>query len=259
MKKLLKHRVVLVTGGGSGTGRQSAILFAHEGAKIIIANRRKENGEETVQIIKNNNNEAIFIQTDISKENQVINLMKEIELKYGKLDCAFNCGGIAGKKKEIINFQQKEWNKIIDINLRGTFLLLKHEINQMLKQKERKIQFQGTIVNMASVSGILGRPQRCAYNASRSGIISLTKTAAIEYIKKGIRINSVSPGAINTELFNEFTFGNRAIKKQYAESHPIGRIAEPEEIANAVLFLLSDMSSFIVGHNLVCDGGATII
>jgi A-factor type gamma-butyrolactone 1'-reductase (1S-forming) len=142
----------------------------------------------------------------------------------------------------------------MDTNLKGTFLLLKYEIEQMLKQ-----QTKSTIVNMASVNGLLGRPERCAYNSSRSGVIGLTRTAAIEYIQKGIRINAVAPAAVKTDLFDRYTHDDYNIQKKYAEMHPIGRVSEANEIAEAVLWLCSDKSSFVVGHILVLDGGFTLL
>jgi NAD(P)-dependent dehydrogenase (short-subunit alcohol dehydrogenase family) len=249
---LLENKVTIITGGGSGIGRASALLFAKEGAKVVIAGRRTEKLEETINMIKNQKGEAAYIQTDISKKDQVINLINYTIEKYNKIDCAFNCGGIDGKKATIDETEEEEWNKIIDINLKGTFLLLKYEIKQMLKQG------YGTIVNMESVCSVIGRPGRCAYNASRHGVSGLTKTAAIEYANKGIRINAVAPGSIKTDIYHRSTKGDTELEKAYAKSHPIGRVGEPEEVAAAVLWLCTDAASFVIGHTLFVDGGFTI-
>lgn len=253
MSDLLKNKVTIVTGGGSGIGRASAILFAKEGAKVVVANRSVEKGEDTVNIIKEMGGEAHFVMTDVGKKDDIINLITKTVEIFGRLDCAFNCAGIDGVKKNIIDIEEEEWNEVIDTNLKGTFFLLKHEIKQMLKQG-----YSGTIVNMASINGLFGRTKRTPYNSSRSGIISLTKTTALEYIKDKIRINCIAPAAVNTDLFIKYTKGDKDIMKQYADAHPIGRICSPEEIAEAVLWLLSEKSSFVVGHTLVIDGGASI-
>lgn len=254
MDQLLKEKVVLVTGAGSGIGRASAILFAKEGAKVIISNRRAEKGNETVKMIEDNGGIAFFIQADLSNKESIVDLIDKSVEKFGKIDCAFNCAGTDGIKKPIVDLEEDEWDEVIDTNLKGTFLLLKFEIMQMLKQGNA-----GTIVNMSSIYGLVGRQGRASYNSSRSGIIALTKTAALENIQKGIRINCVAPGAVKTDLFQKFTKGDEKTIQEYANAHPIGRVAEPEEIAEAALWLLSDRSSFVVGHTLVIDGGFTIV
>ena len=253
MSDLFKNKVTIVTGGGSGIGRASAILFAKEGALVVIANRSVDRGEEAVNIIKEMGGEAHFVKTDICKKDDIINLITKTVEIFGRLDCAFNCAGIDGVKKNITDIEEEEWNEVIDTNLKGTFFLLKYEIKQMLKQGHG-----GTIVNMASINGLLGRPKRTPYNSSRSGIISLTKTTALEYIKDKIRINCVAPAAVDTDLFLKYTKGSSDIMKQYESAHPIGRICTPEEVAEAALWLLSEKSSFVVGHTLVIDGGASI-
>lgn len=251
MGVILDGKIVLVTGAGSGIGRAAAVLFANEGAKVIVANRRIENGNETVEMIQNAGGEAIFIQTDVSKKEQVEILISTIIKKYGRLDCAFNNGGVDGKPASIVDCEEEDWDMIIDINLKGTFLLLKYEIKQML------FQGYGSIVNMSSICGTIARPNRCAYNASRHGVDGLTKTAAIEYSNKGIRVNAVAPGSIRTDIFYRSTKGNPEKEKIYAEGHPIGRIGEPEEVAAAALWLCSDAASFVTGSILYVDGGVT--
>ncbi|NJN11494.1 MAG: glucose 1-dehydrogenase [Richelia sp. RM1_1_1] len=248
--KLLNGKITIVTGGGSGIGRASAILFAQHGSHVVIASRRVGKGEETVSEIRQNGGTADFIQTDISDERQVQDLIQQTLNKYKKIDCAFNCAGYDGKRRPITEMTLCEWDRIIETNLRGSFLLLKYEIEAMLENST------GTIVNMGSISGKIGRPGRGAYNASRAAIINLTKTAAIEYIKKGIRINAVGPGPTRTDIFSNMTDGLEPSKvKKYEALHPIGRICEPFEVAEAALWLLSEKSSFVVGHTLMVDGG----
>lgn len=253
MSKILEGKTALITGGGSGIGRAAAILFANEGAKVVVANRRLKNGDETVAMIRKAGGEAIFIQTDVSKREQVENLVATIIQKYGRLDCAFNNGGIDGKPAAIVECEEEDWDTIIDINLKGTFLLMKSEIRQMLSQGT------GAIVNMSSICATNVRPNRCAYNASRYGVEGLTKTAALEYSSKGIRVNAVAPGSIRTDIFYRSTKGNPEKEKLYLQGHPIGRIGEPEEVAAAALWLCSDAASFVTGTILMVDGGATII
>ena len=247
---LLQDKVVIITGGGSGIGRASALLFSEHGARIIVANRNQEKGLETLSLIQNNGGTAEFVQTDIQQEEDIQNLIAIAISNYNRIDCAFNCAGYEGERTALINTETIQWNDIFNTNTRGTFLLLKYEIPAMVKTGG------GTIVNMSSISGLIGRPGRSAYNASRAAIINLTKTAALESIKKGVRINAVAPGATNTDIFARMTDGLIKEKvKQYEKIHPIGRIAEPREIAEAFLWLLSDKSSFVVGHSLMVDGG----
>ena len=249
-KKLLEDKVTIVTGGASGIGRASALLFSKHGAHVIVANRRVEKGKETVSIIQNNGGSAEFIQTDIANEHHVTSLIDTAMHEHNRIDCAFNCAGYEGMRAPLIKTDTSHWSEIFDTNTKGTFLLLKHEIPAMAATGG------GTIVNMSSISGLIGRPGRSAYNASRAAIINLTKTAALESIRSGVRINAVGPGATRTDIFSHMTDGLRKEKvEQYEKLHPIGRIAEPSEIAEASLWLLSELSSFVVGHTLMVDGG----
>jgi NAD(P)-dependent dehydrogenase (short-subunit alcohol dehydrogenase family) len=248
----LKDKVVLVTGGGSGIGRAAAILFAQHQARVIIANRRDDKGLETKQIIEDNGGQAHFFQTDVAKREEVKHLISAIANDFGRLDCAFNNAGVDGKPGPVADFKEEDWDYIIDINLKGTFLLMKYEIQQMLKQG------QGAIVNMSSVAGRIARANRCAYTASRHGIEGLTKVAALEYARRGIRINAVGPASIRTDIYYRSTQGDPEKERLYAEAHPIGRIGEAEEVAQAALWLCSDDASLAYGHTLVLDGGFSI-
>jgi NAD(P)-dependent dehydrogenase (short-subunit alcohol dehydrogenase family) len=242
-------KVALVTGGGSGIGRAAALAFAREKALVALAGRDERKGGETVSMIEASGGSAFFLKTDVAKESDVKRLVDETVSRYGRLDYAFNNAGIDGRKAELIDLAEAEWDEIVDINLKGTFLLLKHEIIQMLAQGK------GAIVNMASVCSFVARPSRCAYNASRHGVVGLTRSAALEYASRGIRVNAVAPGSVNTDIFRRSTGGDPAREKAYADAHPIRRIGEPEEIAESVLWLCSDSASFVIGHVLVADGG----
>jgi NAD(P)-dependent dehydrogenase (short-subunit alcohol dehydrogenase family) len=252
MSKILEEKIALITGGGSGIGRAAAILYANEGAKVIVSNRNAENGNETVRMIKDAGGEGIYIQTDISKKSDVETLISTIVQKYGRLDCAFNNGGVDGKPAPLVDCEEEDWDEIIGINLKGTYLLMKYEIRQMLKQG------YGAIVNMSSACGIVARPNRCAYTASRHGVEGLTKVGALEYASSGIRINAVGPSSIKTAIYQRSTKGNPEKEELYASVHPIGRVGEPEEVAHAALWLSSDAASFVSGHTLRIDGGFTI-
>ncbi|MCP4138177.1 MAG: glucose 1-dehydrogenase [bacterium] len=250
---LLKNKIALITGAGSGIGKASAFLFAREGATVIVADIDATNGQQTADEI---GGETIFIQTDVSKKDDIENLVSQIIEKHQRLDCAFNNAGLDGPPAPIIECPEKDWNKIVDINLKGTFFLMKYEIEAMLKQAPETRNC--SIVNMSSVYGILGRANRGAYNASRHGIIGLTKTAALEYAARGIRVNAMAPGGIDTPVIERSTKGDAAKKDEYHKMHPIGRLGKPEEIAEAALWLCSEKSSFVVGHTLVADGGFSI-
>jgi NAD(P)-dependent dehydrogenase (short-subunit alcohol dehydrogenase family) len=244
------RKTVLVTGGGSGIGRAAALRFARGGSNVVVAGRDKERGEETAAMARAAGACAVFIRTDISVESSVEALVAGTAETFGRLDWAFNAAGVDGKKAPLVDLSEADWDEIIDTNLKGTFFLLKHEIRRMLAQGGG-----GAIVNMGSVCSFMARPSRCAYNSSRHGVVGLTRSAALEYAPRGIRVNAVAPGSVRTAIFSRSTGGNPAMEKAYADAHPIGRIAEPEEIAEAVAWLCSDAASFVVGHVLVLDGG----
>lgn len=248
----LKNKIVLVTGGTSGIGAAAVELCCREGAQVIFAGRRDREGRKRERELKAEGLSACFIRCDISSRNQVEHMFSVILKDYGRLDGAFNCGGVDGKKASIIDCSDEDWKEILDINLYGTFLLVQCELKLMLKQGA------GSIVNMSSVCGQLARPDRVAYNASRHGVEGITKTAALEYASSGIRINAIAPASVRTDIFHRSTGGDKAREEAYGRGHPIGRIAEPEEIAQAALWLLGDAPDFIAGHVLNIDGGFTI-
>ncbi|MRR17803.1 MAG: glucose 1-dehydrogenase [Deltaproteobacteria bacterium] len=248
--KRYDNKVVLVTGGTSGIGRATALAFGAEGAFVIIAARRENLGQEVVAAIEANGGKAVFIRTDIRVPAQIDRLFQEIESRCGRLDCAFNNAGLSSfGMPPAAKITEEEWDDILNTNLRGTWLCMKHEISQMLKQGG------GVIVNTASVLGLTGEYGLASYCASKHGIIGLTKTAALEYAHKNIRVNAVCPGPIRTEMMEAPMAHYPKMKDLLLAKTPMRRMAEPEEIAGAVLWLASAESSFMTGKELVVAGG----
>ena len=238
-------------GGSSGIGRATALAFAQKKAKVVIASRRVKESEETVQLVKEAGSEAIFVQTDVTKATEIENLISQTVKTYGRLDYAFNNAGFEGKIAPITELTEEDWDKVIDTNLKGTWLLMKYQIPQMLKQG------RGAIVNTSSSFGLVGLGNLSPYCASKHGVLGLTKSLALEYAKVGIRINAVCPGAIATEMQDRVSGGEEA-RAQMIAAHPIGRIGEVKEVADAVVWLCSDAASFVTGQSLAVDGGLTV-
>jgi NAD(P)-dependent dehydrogenase (short-subunit alcohol dehydrogenase family) len=248
----LQERVAFITGGTSGIGRDTAVLFAKEGAKVAISGRRETEGNETVNLIHAAGGEGLFIKGDVSKSADVQLMVQKTVEKFGRLDIAFNNAGIEGKWAPIVEQSEDDWNRVIDINLKGTWLCLKYEIQQMLKQGGG-----GAIVNMSSVAGLMGSAGAGTYIASKHGVIGLTRTAALECADKGIRVNAVCPAVIETAMADR-AFADAETKQRLRSMHPIGRFGKPMEIAEAVLWLSSSKSSFMTGHYIVLDGGMLV-
>jgi NAD(P)-dependent dehydrogenase (short-subunit alcohol dehydrogenase family) len=252
VSRTLEQKVALVTGASAGIGRAIAIAFGDQGARVVVAARRPAQGEETAQIIRSRGGEARFVRADVSKTADVEALVDRTVQAYGGLDLACNNAGIPGPHLVFTaDFPKEAWDEVIGTNLTGTWLCMKYELREMLKQK------RGAIVNVASVAGLIGGWFNSAYYASKHGIIGMTKAAAVEYAKDGVRINAVCPGTIRTQLAEQTMFKNRdrVSEVRQAALHPIGRIGTEEEVAAAVLWLCSDAASFVVGHALVVDGG----
>jgi NAD(P)-dependent dehydrogenase (short-subunit alcohol dehydrogenase family) len=249
MTKELEGKVGLVTGGTSGIGRDTAVLFGKAGAKVVVAGRREPEGEETVELVRAAGGDGLFVKADVSKASEVDTLVQKTVEKFGRLDIAFNNAGIEGVWVPIVRQSEEDWDRTIDINLKGVWLCLKHEIRQMFKQGGG-----GAIVNMASVTGLVGSGGAAAYSASKHGVIGLTKSAALETAKSGIRINAVCPAVIETPMGDRL-FGAPAVHKYVLSCHPIGRFGRPAEIAEAVVWMCSDRASFMTGQSLVLDGG----
>jgi NAD(P)-dependent dehydrogenase (short-subunit alcohol dehydrogenase family) len=244
-------KVALVTGGGSGIGRATALAFAREGAKVVIADRNVERGEETVSIIRDADGTASFWRTDVSIAAEVEALVNYTIKTYGRVDLAFNNAGIEGNVKPLADQTEANFDAVINTNVKGVWLSMKYEIPRMLEQGG------GAIVNSSSVAGVTGFPGIAIYAASKHAVIGLTKTAALEYSGQGIRINAVSPAAIDTEMIDRLADGMNVKKHDLTTLHPIGRLGRVEEVAEAVLWLCSDRASFVTGHSLIVDGGYT--
>jgi len=249
----MEDKVVLVTGGGSGIGRASALAFANAGAKVVVSGRREREALETVALIQKVGGESTFIKADATNETDSRELVAQAVSTYGRLDVAFNNAGIEGEVGKPTHEQSvANYHAVMDTNVLGVLLAMKYEIAAMLKNGG------GAIVNNASVGGLVGFPGASVYVASKHAVLGLTKTAALEYAKQGIRINAISPGGIETPMLHRFTGGpGTDFFNQLAGMHPIGRLGRPEEIAEAVLWLCSDKASFVTGLSLTADGGWT--
>ncbi len=250
MAGTLDGKVALVTGGSTGIGKASALAFAREGARVVVGDTNAEEGKLTVDEIVGSSGEAIFVRTDVSSSADVENLIRQATEAYGRLDCAFNNAGIIGSiATPSHEYSEEDWDRVIGVNLKGVWLCMKHEIPQMLQQGG------GVIVNTSSIWGLVGANGYSAYVASKHAVAGLTKTAALEYIGSGIRINAVNPGPIETAITQSVFKAVPEMQEQIITTTPIGRMGEPREVAEAVVWLCSDAASYVVGHTLIVDGG----
>jgi NAD(P)-dependent dehydrogenase (short-subunit alcohol dehydrogenase family) len=251
MADRLKGKIVLITGGSQGIGRAAAQLFSREGAKVVIADINVEGGEETIRRISDAGGEAHFVRTDVSKSTEVEELSKKIIEIYGRLDCAYNNAAFLGHGfSSVVDHTEETWNSTFETNLKGTWLCMKYEIPPMLEQGS------GAIVNTANMSALtVGGRYRCAYAASKAGIVSLSRAAAIEYAEYGLRVNVICPSHARTPGLERFLELRPELEEDWIEQTPMGRIATPEEVAEGALWLCSDASSFVTGHVLAVDGG----
>lgn len=249
MNLSLKNKVAIITGAASGIGAASAMAFAREGASVVVADVQIARGEELVSRIQAEDGKAIFIKCDVSSESDIRNMVTKCVEKFGRLDCAFNNAGIEGESAETIMTTNENWEKVMNINLKGIWLCMKYQIPEMLKVGG------GSIVNCSSIAGVVGFEGLPAYVASKHGVIGLTQTAALEYAGKNIRVNAICPGVIDTPMVERLTHGNKEEAKTLTMGEPMGRMGTSEEIAQAALWLCSDASSFVTGHSLIADGG----
>ena len=249
-------KVALVTGASSGIGRITALYFAHQGAKVVVAaDKNIKGGEETAALIKTGGGEAFFIKCDVSKSSEVNNMIQQCVKIYGRLDYAFNNAGVGGDGKrllmyDLVNLPEEDWHRVIDVNLTGAYFCLKYEIIQMMKQKSGSIVFTGSVGAIRAAAG-LG-----AYSASKHGLIGLAKTAAREFGPYVIRVNVICPGLTQgTLLFENLSSTSPEAPEATIKQIPMGRLGTPEDMAKAVMWLCSDESAYITGHTLPLEGG----
>ena len=248
----LEGKVALITGAGSGIGEATALLFAKEGAKIVVADWVAEGADAVVRTIKSSGGQATFVKSDVSRSNNVKNMVEATLTTYGSIDILFNNAGVQPPVVLTTDISEEDWDKVIDINLKGVFLGMKYAIPEMIKRGG------GTIINTASICSFVVLTYMAAYSASKAGVVMLTKSAAIEYVKDNIRVSCVCPAPVDTALGRQVRSDpNWPIAEPTRRSAPIGRRAAPEDIAKAVLFLASDESAYITGTALMVDGGWT--
>ncbi|WP_042354511.1 glucose 1-dehydrogenase [Bacillus rubiinfantis] len=251
MASLMEDKVGIVTAAGSGIGRASALAFATEGAKVVVSDINEQLGQETVRLIKESGGEASFVFCNVAKEEQVVRLVQQTLELYGRLDWAHNNAGIGAPSKPVVETNSADWDRCLQVNTTGLYYCLKHEIAAMLESGG------GAIVNTASTSGLLGSENLAAYSASKWAVNGLTKSVALEYAKKGIRVNSICPGMTLTPAVEAW---KKEVPEQaaYVENDiPLGRMGKPEDQANAAVWLCSDKAAYITGVNLAVDGGQT--
>ncbi|MBB6343367.1 NAD(P)-dependent dehydrogenase (short-subunit alcohol dehydrogenase family) [Pseudomonas fluvialis] len=251
MSATYSGKVALVTGGAAGIGRATALAFAGEGLQVVVSDLDVVGGEGTVELIRAAGGEAIFVRCDVSRDEQVVALMATIKEQYGRLDYAFNNAGIEIEKGKLNEGSEAEFDAIMGVNVKGVWLCMKHELPLLLAQGG------GVIVNTASVAGLGAAPKMSIYSASKHAVIGLTKSAAIEYAKKKIRVNAICPAVIDTDMFRRAYEADPKKGEFAAAMHPVGRIGKVEEVAAAVLYLCSDAAAFTTGQALAIDGGVT--
>lgn len=250
----LAGKVAVVTGAGSGIGRAAALRFAQEGARVVVAEYHPAGGEETVALIGARGGQACFVQTDVAREAECARAVHTAVQQFGGLHVLFCVAGIM-TNADVASESAEQWDRLMSVNLRGIYLMAKYAVPAMLQSGG------GSIVNISSVTGLLGHPQLAAYSAAKAGVAGLTRQMAVDYAAQGVRVNAISPGTIDTPMLQRFLDevpDQARARDSFVALHPIGRLGRPEDIANAALFLASDESAFVTGHNLVVDGGYSI-
>ena len=245
--KSLKNKVAIITGGAGSIGKETAKLFLNEGAKVLLVDMNEDQLKKTVKEL--NSEDLKYSAADVTKSADVQRYVKDAVKAFGKIDVFFNNAGIEGVTALTHECTEENWEKTIGINLKGVWLCMKYEIQEMLKQGK------GAIVNNASIAGLGGFPGSPAYVASKHGVLGLTRTAALEYAKSGIRVNAVCPGVIQTPMIDRFTGADQETVKQFESMEPIGRMGQPEEVAEAAIWLCADAASFVTGNAMTVDGG----
>jgi NAD(P)-dependent dehydrogenase (short-subunit alcohol dehydrogenase family) len=249
MAGLVDGKVALVTGGGSGMGRASALAFSREGAKVVVVDVVDPGGEETVRMIHDRGGEAIFVHADVSKAADAEAAVNRAVQTYGRLDIAHNQAGIEGAMARLADYPEEMWDRVLSINLKGIWLFMKYEIPQMLKQGG------GAIVNTASIEGLIGTPGGAAYVAAKHGVVGITKVAALDYAKDHIRVNAICPGFIHTPMIDRLAASSPDVVNMATAATPVGRMGEPDEIVQAAVWLCSDRASYTTGGAYPVDGG----
>jgi NAD(P)-dependent dehydrogenase (short-subunit alcohol dehydrogenase family) len=246
--KRFQDKVVLITGGTSGIGRATAVAFGREGASVVLSGRRAEEGDRTVELVEAAGGRGLFVRADVSIPADVEKMLATVVSRFGRLDVAFNNAGVEDVAAPLHEQTVENFDRVMGINVKGLWLSMRAEICQMLQQGG------GAIVNTSSVGGLIAITNNATYVATKHAVIGFTKAAALEYAKQGIRVNAVAPAAIDTDMVRRFA-SEQPVLDQLARSHPIGRIGQSEEVAEAVLWLASPAASFVTGHTLVVDGG----
>jgi len=248
-----KDKVVLVTGGGGDIGRATALAFASAGAVVTVTDVSREAGQAAVAQITAKGGKAAFIHADVGRAADVKALVEQVVAAHGRLDCAFNNAGIEEEHMRLADCTEDTFDRIMNVNVKGVWLCMKHQLAQM------HAQGSGAIVNTASVAGLVGAPKMAAYSASKHAVVGLTKSAAVEYGRKGVRVNAVCPGIIRTQMYERALQADPQVEKFAVAAHPIGRLGRAEEVAAVVLWLCSDAASFVTGHAHTVDGGLTAL
>jgi NAD(P)-dependent dehydrogenase (short-subunit alcohol dehydrogenase family) len=250
MAGMLAEKVSIVTGAASGIGRAAALALAREGAKVMVADMIADKAEETVKLVREAGGEAAFARCDVTRAADVEALVETVVKTWGRLDCAYNNAGTSGPMLRTADITEEEFDRVIEIDLKGVWLCMKYEIRRMLKQGKG-----GAIVNTASAAGLVGSHAMPAYTAAKHGVVGLTKTAALEYARANIRVNAVCPGVIDTAMVNGMEAGHPTLRDHLVSIEPMGRLGRAEEIAEAAVWLLSDAASFVTGSAMIVDGG----
>jgi NAD(P)-dependent dehydrogenase (short-subunit alcohol dehydrogenase family) len=251
MTEDLRGKVALVTGAGSGIGRVTALRLAECGARVVAADLRGETAERTAGTVVEMGAEAVAIEADVTRGSATAAMVDMARSAFGGLDIAVNCAGVGGVDARTHEYDEADWLGTLAVNLTGVWLSMKYELAAMLERGE------GAIVNVASVAGVVGFPRHCAYSASKHGVIGLTRSAALEYARKGIRINAVCPAFTDTPMVEAMLAGGDDLRARLESSIPMRRFGRPEETADAIVYLCSPSAGFITGQALVLDGGLT--
>ena len=252
MTEYFTGKVALVTGAAMGMGLAGAQAFAEAGAAVVLSDIDEAAGQEATESLRAKGHDAIFVRCDVAQEPEVAALVDAAVAKYGRLDAAFNNAGVIDEPTELPEVREDDYNRVMSINLRGTFNSMKYEIIQMRKQGS------GAIVNNSSIGGLIGNPGRSVYHATKHAILGITKCTALDYAAKGIRVNAVCPGTIDTPMVRELLRREGLDPEFFVDKAPIGRLGQPEEVAAAVVWLCSPGASMVIGHALPVDGGYTI-